>query len=255
MRWSLRKWYVDCVAADGAAWIGYWGRLRWGPLRVSFVSSLVHEGDETTTATRVRAGAEPHHDADALRWSAPSLGVELELAPRVSGIEKELHEGVTWRCVAPCGDAVVRLPGRTIRGRGYAEVLEMSVPPWRLPIRTLRWGRVLGARTSLVWIQWSGANPLQVVARDGAFVEAASIDDDTVRLADGTHVTMSERSAIREAPLAETLRPLRAVTPLLPRSLTGSVEQKWRSRGTIAAPERPTDEGWAIHELLTFAAD
>lgn len=255
MQWSLRKWYLDCVAADGVAWIGYWGRLRWGPLRVSFVSSLVHDGDETTTATRVRADAEPRHDGDAVRWSAPSLGVELELAPRVGGVAKELHEGVTWRCVAPCGDAVVHLPGRTLQGRGYAEVLEMRVPPWQLPIRELRWGRVLGTRTSLVWIQWTGAKPLQVIARDGAFVEAASIADDEVRLADGTRVTMSQRSPIREARLAETLRPLRAVAPLLPRALTGSVEQKWRSRGTIAPPERPIDTGWVIHELLTFAAD
>lgn len=255
MQWNLRKWYVDCVAADGAAWIGYWGCLRWGPLRVSFVSSLVHDREGTTTSTRVRADTEPQHDGEAVRWSAPSLNVDFQLAPRVNGVEQELYDGVRWRCISPCGDAVVMLPGRTIRGRGYAEVLEMRVPPWRLPIRELRWGRVLGGETSLVWIQWTGAQPLQLVARDGAFVEAASIDDDAVQLADGTRVTMSQRSAIREAPLAETLRPLRAVASLLPRALTGSVEQKWRSRGTIAAPERPIDEGWVIHELLTFAAD
>ena len=251
----MRKWYVDCVADDGTVWIGYWGDLRWGSLRVPFASSLVHDDAGTHTATRVRAQPEPQHDAGRVRWSASSLGVDFEIAPRVSGVEAELHEGVTWRCIVPSGDAVLQLPGRTLRGRGYAEVLEMSVAPWRLPIRELRWGRVLGDATSLVWIQWTGARPLQLIARDGVVGDAESIGDDELLLRDGTRVTMSRRSAIRENTLAETLNPLRAITPLLPRALTATMERKWRSRATISAPDRATEEGWAVHEHLTFAAD
>jgi hypothetical protein len=114
---------------------------------------------------------------------------------------------------------------------------------------------VIGERTSLVWIQWTGAKPLQVVVRDGVRVEAEHIGDDELRLADGTRIALTEKSVLREDSLANTLRPLRAIAPLLPRVLTGAVERKWRSRGTISAPDRPNDEGWAVHELLTFAAD
>lgn len=221
--------------------------MRWGALHVSFVSSLIHDGAQTTTTNRVGAEAEPHRDGDAIRWTAPSLGVDFELTPRVRGVEVKLHDGVVWRCVAPCGDA--RMNG--IVGRGYAEVLEMTVAPWSLPMRELRWGRAIGERTSLVWIQWSGAKPLQIAVRDGALVDAVHIGDDEVRLADGTCVTLSQHSVLREDSLANTLRPLRALGPLLPRMLTGAIERKWRSRATIS----PNDEGWAIHEHLTFAAD
>jgi len=246
----IRKWYLDCVADDGTTWIGYWGDVRWGSLHVSFVSSLLHDGARTEVTTRVRADAEPRRDEKTIAWSVP--GIDFQLTPRVSGVEQELHDGVLWRCVAPCGAAVVQLRDGTLRGRGYAEVLELSVAPWRLPIRELRWGRAIGEQTSVVWIQWTGAKPLQVVVRDGALAEAAHIEDDEVQLADGTRVAMSQRSALREDNLANTLEPLRV---LLPRALAGAMEQKWRSRATIAASDRPIDEGWAIHELLTFAAD
>lgn len=230
--------------------------MRWGSLHVSFVSSLIHDGAQTTTTNRVRADAEPHRDEHAVRWTAPSLGVDFELTPRVRGVDAELHDGVVWRCVAPCGDAVVHLPeGRTLRGRGYAEVLEMAVAPWSLPMRELRWGRAIGERTSLVWIQWSGAKPLQVAVHDGALADAVHIDDDEVRLVDGTRVMMSQHAVLREDNLANTLKPLRAIAPLLPRVLTGAIERKWRSRATITTPDRPNDEGWVVHELLTFAAD
>jgi hypothetical protein len=229
--------------------------VRWGALHVSFVSSLVYDGAKTTIASRVRAGAEPLHDSQGVRWSSPALGAAFELTPRVPGVELELHDGVMWRCVAPCGDAVVQLPGRTLRGRGYAEVLEMAVAPWSLPMRELRWGRALGEQTSLVWIQWSGAKPLQVALRDGVVAEAVHIGDDEVRLADGTRVTLAEPAVLREDRLANTLAPLRAIAPLLPRVFTETIERKWRSRATIATPSRPNEEGWAVHEHLTFAAD
>ncbi len=229
--------------------------MRWGALHVSFVSSLVHDGAGTTITSRVRAGAEPVHDPDGVRWTSPPLKAAFELTPRVPGVEVELHDGVVWRCVVPFGDAVVQLPGRTLRGRGYAEVLEMAVAPWSLPMRELRWGRALGEQTSVVWIQWKGGKPLQVAVRDGLLVEAMHIGDGEVRLADGTRVTLAQPAVLREDRLANTLKPLRAIAPLLPRAFTETVERKWRSRATIVTPSRPDEEGWAVHEHLRFAAD
>jgi hypothetical protein len=149
----------------------------------------------------------------------------------------------------------VCLPGRTLRGRGYAEVLEMTVAPWSLPMRQLRWGRAISARQSLVWIQWLGGRDLQVVVRNGLPAAAVEIGEGEVRLDDGTRLVLSEPTALREDRLGNTLAPLRAIAPLLPRVFTSTLERKWRSRGTFLTPDRPNEEGWVIHELLTFAAD
>ena len=159
---------------------------------------------------------------------------------------------MTWQCVAPRADAVIELPDGVIRGVGYAEVLELSVAPWQLPIRELLWGRATCAETSLVWIRWIGDAPMQVVLRNGVVETASIVEDDVVALADGTRIEMTERAAIREESLAPTLKPLRAIAALLPRSFTSAVERKWRSRGTVYSGDRRIDEGWVIHERVTF---
>lgn len=197
------------------------------------------------------AGPPPQVANGSLTWS--SRGIRAELTARSHAEEIRLHDSVTWRCVMPSADARVELPDRTLCGVGYAEVLEMSVAPWQLPIRELYWGRATCNDTSLVWIRWSGEQPLTVVLRDGVSVAASAVEDDEVRLADGTRIEMSERAVLREETLANVLRPLRGIASLLPRSLTGAMERKWRSRGTVFAGERRIDEGWVIHERVTFA--
>lgn len=252
--WSVRKWYLDCVADDGTVWIGYWGEARFAAFRVRFASSLVHAGGHTRTTAVVRSVPEPRLEDGRLTWSAFPVGAGVEMIPRVRGVEKELYPSVVWRCVVPSADAVVKLPGQTIRGRGYAEVLEMSVAPWRLPIDQLRWGRALGERTSLVWIQWTGGFPLNVVLRDGVFEEASKIADDGV-LAGGMELSISQPAVLREERLAHTLAALKPLAWLFPKSLTAAMEHKWRGRGTFRASNGPIDEGWVIHELVEFAAD
>lgn len=194
---------------------------------------------------RLRGVSEPEFDVDRLLWTAP--GIALEITPRVRGPEVTLHEGIRWNCCIPAGDAVVRLSGGTLRGTGYAEVLEMTVPPWSVPIRELRWGRAIGTRTSLVWIGWAGENPLRVGVRDGTIEKPSSVDDDEVRFEDNTLVRLHGRVPLRRQRLASTLRPLARFFPAMFRAAR---EEKWRSRF-----ETQDDEGWAVHERITFAAD
>ena len=252
-RWSMRKWYLDCVAEDGTTWIGYWVDLRWSALRVPVVSSLLYADSRFSATNRIRREEQPQLINGQLRWSSPALGVRVEMSSTAGGGTHQLHEGVTWRCVMSAAETRVELPGRALRGVGYAEVLEMSVAPWKLPIRELYWGRATGRNTSLVWIRWTGDQPLLLALRDGVLKNAVSIEDDEVRLTDGTRVTMSERAVLREETLADTLHPVRGLAKLFPRALTGSVERKWRSRGTLFADDVPVDEGWVIHERVTFA--
>jgi hypothetical protein len=250
--WSLRKWYFDCVAEDGTVWIGYAGWVRWSAFQISFASSL-----SLATKTSLRGWEEPRIANGRLDWSCEAIEVRQLAAAQAGGSmlpPRELYPGVTWQCVAPAADVTVTLPDREIKGRGYAEVLTISVPPWTLPIRQLRWGRLAGETTSLAWIQWIGDHPVNLVLRDGAFETATSINEEGVLLADGTRLALREPSLIRSDRLAKTLRPLKPIVSRLPKSFTGTMEQKWRSRGTVAAPGRPSEEGWVIHELITFPA-
>ena len=199
------------------------GDLRWRALHIPFVSTLTFDGSRAKTTKAFR------------RSSAPALKTSFE---------RELYrddEGyVLWRCLVPRGES------------DYAEFLEMTIAPWRLPINMLRWGRIVTAKTSLVWIEWSGARPLMLALHDGREASVINISDDEVRLADGTRLAIADRTTLREAPLSATLGPLRF---LLPRKLTAFHETKWRSRGTIFNGDEAIDGGWVIHERVRFAND
>lgn len=251
--WSIRKWYLDCVAEDGTTWIGYWVDLRWSAMRIPVVSSFLYADSRFSARNEFRAEAPPELVDGDLHWSSPSLGVRVRMSAAAGGSAHQLHEGVTWRCVMGAAETRVELPDRTLRGVGYAEVLEMSVAPWRLPLRELYWGRAASRDTSLVWIRWHGEKPLLLVLCNGVLQPAVSIEDDEVCLANGSRVQMSERVVLREETLAKTLRAPRGIAALLPRALTDAVERKWRSRGTVFGGDGPTDAGWVIHERVTFA--
>ncbi|HYF95417.1 MAG TPA: hypothetical protein VD969_24665 [Symbiobacteriaceae bacterium] len=65
----LSKWYLDCVAEDGSALIGYRARLRWRSLALEYAAALV------APAGTPRAGGQPMHLA--LRPSACGSGLGL----------------------------------------------------------------------------------------------------------------------------------------------------------------------------------
>ncbi|HEY8131907.1 MAG TPA: hypothetical protein VII12_08435, partial [Thermoanaerobaculia bacterium] len=111
---------------------------------------------------------------------------------------------------------------------------------WDLPIDELRWGRFGGDEVSLVWIQWKGARPLDLLLVDGRRVDHSSDLD----------LSIEGDSVIRSAALSETLA---SMIPLVPKRLLKAQETKWRGRGTVRRRNAVVDRGWAIHELVKFA--
>lgn len=123
----MRKWYLDCVTAEGESVVLYQAQLRWGALAIRYASAL---GGGTT----LRATAEPSVDGDTVAWSAPRLGVEGTWRALAPARRETLFPGVEWRCVQPRARVSLLFDGRRLSGLGYVEMLTLTVPPWRLPI-------------------------------------------------------------------------------------------------------------------------
>ena len=148
----------------------------------------------------------------------------------------------------PSATVEVREGGRLVRGLGYAERLEMTVPPWRLPIDTLRWGRFLAPEKSVVWIDWQREGD----DRSWTFVNGAEVRGEVSEedvFFEGGRVSLPQRDRLllRDGRLSLLLRNLR-----LPRSLPALAihEMKWRTRGCLQIQGAPPVEGWAIHETV-----
>lgn len=256
----LSKWYLDCVADDGTVFLGYWAVLRWKIARVRYASTTLFFPDgRVETRRRLASTAPPRRDGGSTRWSVASLGLSGCWTSTQEERELELFrspEGeIRWRCVAPVARVALELPGGGMTGRGYVENLQMTLPPWRLPVRDLRWGRYHSdsGRDWVVWIDWKGDAPMTVALTSEGDVGSPRVTDDSVDLASKVVLRLAAPRTLRRGRLGATaLEGMIRLRALVPGGLLETREAKWLSRGSIERAGRTASEGWAVHELVRF---
>jgi hypothetical protein len=252
---SLVKWYMDCVTEEGETTILYCADLRWRGVRASYSSVLLTDGDAVTTRSsvkryRVTSGLE------RIAVEFPQLGVtgtwKAAAPPPVQHTVFEDPRGrVVWNCLQPAAYAHVTVGDRELDGTGYAECLTLTLPPWQLPLRRLRWGRFVSPQDSLVWIDWQGPYSTSLAVHNGRKSEPLSVSDSTVTLSDAA-LHIDEFRSLRSGRLGSTILPgAPMLRRLLPHSLFDIDEKKWRSRGTLDTKDHQSC-GWVIHEVVDW---
>jgi hypothetical protein len=253
----LSKWYCDCVSDEGIAFVGYWARMRWGPVNIPYAATLYKPlYDATRERYFIRACAAPIVQDDGLRWDCKRLGIRALWTARVPAVRRVLLEtaegSITWHCHLPCAEARIDLAGAgRLSGLGYAEQLTSSVKPWRLPFDQLRWGRFLSPKDAVTWIEWAGEEPRRWVFHNGVEVSDVTIGVGRVDLP-GDHgiVELRDDVVLREGRLLSTaLRAIPAARLWLHRAFKNAHETKWLAPGTFTT-STGSSSGWAVHEVV-----
>ena len=254
---NLTKWYCDCVADDGAAFLGYWAQLRRGPLTIPYSATLykpVHGAPREHTS--VRRCAPPVLDGTGLHWHCQRLHVQGWWSPYATAHQHTLYQSsagvITWRCLVPGAQASIDIGGRDrLSGLGYAELLTVSISPKRFPFDRIRWGRFLSPDTSLTWIEWSGDCQRHWVFRNGAECPRATIGDTGITFPEGK-LDLEDTAVLRQGALASTaLRTVPCAQLWLGRRFHPAHEAKWLARGTYATGST-VRTGWVIHEEVRW---
>jgi hypothetical protein len=248
------------VSEQGDAAIVYYAELRIGLLPIHYESLVLKEPESPARALySLGRSSAPAIKSDCIQWRSPKWATQAHWNNLGEQHDEVLFQSdagdLQWNCIAPRAAASVHVDsGRSFQGWGYAEHLRLSLPPWRLPIRRLRWGRFVNATDALVWIDWRGPYTKQVVYMNGSSVSAERITDREVALAGGTAVLQMEDSkVIRDGLLGETaLSVFPKLGDLFPTSVLNMRECKWLSRATLRRPEHPDSTGMAIHEVVEW---
>jgi hypothetical protein len=257
---QLRKWYVDCVAADGTTFIGYAARISLGPVRLPYEACLLcpPAGPSRTEASICRGDA-PVLTGETLQWRPPRLKAGAQWERRAPSVRRTLLDddrlGVDWHCHMPAASGVVDLSGEPrVTGTGYAEELIVQGDLRVLPIRRLLWGRFIADGQSLVWIRWEGLLPLTLVVHNGAMHSEAVLDERGLSLPGGQGALhLSEGRVLRDSDVGRATFPDQAwLRRLIPRKLREVQETKWLSRARWCRPGQPDVEGWALHERVLW---
>ena len=254
----VEKWYLDCVTADGAGLIGYAARLGWGPLALRCSETLVWGADPRPPVNRtVLGGSLPKGSADGIEWENRAVAAagrwsRVGAALPAMVLHEEAAGRIEWRCVCPAARVSVAVGGEPREGLGYAEQLILTLPPGRLPLRELHWGRFVGEDESCVWIRWVGAG-----ARSWCFHRGTSVVAESRAAHEltwhGHRLRLDEVRTLRSGRVAETVfRDTPWLRRFLPVSLGEVVETKWCSRGVLSDADGKECQGWAIHEVAHF---
>lgn len=255
----LTKWYLDLVTDEGAALIAYAASLEWAGVRVQFASTLLSRaGRIPIEATAWSQVVLPVLDGKTIRFDHDALHLSGEWQREAAPIEANLLDDnagrLHWDCLMPSAAATVILDGETLTGRGYAERLTMTRLPWALPFSHLRWGRFLSPSRALVWIDWSGGTSHRWVWLDGIPEPNALLDEAGVRnLSAGCTLRFtSGRELCDRRALQVISRHLPSLDTLLVGPVRNLRERKRLDRGTLDRDGAPSEEGWAIHEVVSW---
>lgn len=253
---SLVKWYLDCVTAAGDVAILYCAELHWRGTKLAY-NSILSVQDGAIASHASLGGYQLSSADDRILVEFPRLGVSGTWSADAQPFRRTVYESpagsVEWNCLQPRSRVTVRVGAHELTGLGYAECLTLTLPPWKLPMRELRWGRFVSPEDSLAWIDWQGEYAASFAIHNGQARPTLAVSDCAVVL-DGAALRMEESFTLRAGKLGSTVLPgTPALGRLLPRSLFHIEEQKWRSRGVLQTRERGS-EGWIIHEVVHWNA-
>jgi len=255
----LTKWYLDCVSERGDLVIGYSALLQLGLLKFPLAGRLYRiDGRTENAASLTRRWLQPQQDSGSLTWNCPKLDIQGVWKPLSAPVQRVLLEDATgsvvWDCVQPSADVTVRLSGGSeIRGLGYAERMEITVPLWKLGIRTLQWGRFVSKSDSVVWIVWHGQRPLSLLIHNGIEIPDGKVEQDRIILKQDRQLIMDEPQILRQGVINDTaLSSIPLVRAVLPKWLRKIDEQKWLCRGRLELADGISTHGWVIHERVSF---
>jgi hypothetical protein len=243
---------MDCVTDAGDVVIVYCADLRWHGVHALLCSVL--EGNEIQVGTRTSISSfRVSSDGGRISAELPKLGVSGTWEADATAVERTVYEHGTgrvhWSCLQPRSLAHVRVGDRELNGLGYAECLTMTIPPWQLPMRELRWGRFVSPQDSLAWVDWQGPYSTSFANHNGKELTPHTVSESEVAV-DGATLRMEAGLPLRSGRLGSTILPgAPAIAKLLPLSIFKVEEHKWRCLGKLAMRER-TSSGWVIHEVV-----
>lgn len=259
----LNKWYLDLITPTCEAAIVYAAALQWHGWTLPYTSWLLYTPQEGVQhASRFSKLQLPEVAGTQIHWSDPVFDAAGSWEALASPLQARIFESeagnLDWHCHQPLSLARLRIGGHVLEGRGYAEQITMTTPPWHFPMDELRWGHFCGEKEHAVWIEIREKIKRQWVWINGQPVAPCDIEDTGLSMP-----TLPCQLSLNPCAVLESEQKIFAVTGNLLRYIPGlsriiplpflmAHNQKWLSTAQLSPATGAKTVGMAIHERVDF---
>lgn len=250
---KLVKWYADVIDHKGDGLIAYKAKLSWKSLKVGYEGLIPVGNCKLKSNHRFGRITSPEVGETSMLWKTNQfIGTWRATAPSIKKyLQDSVSGSVTWDCYQPRSHVEVIIGNSRLEGEGYAEKLEATIPPWELPIEKLYWGRYGSERNALVWIQWIGQEPLQLILFNGKEESDGKITSDSVQF--GETSLRLPRNTIRKGTLGEiVMSGVKRMARYFPSRILNAQEEKWSGFTDLLVKGNIIDRGSVIHEQVVW---
>ena len=259
----LDKWFLDFVGENGEAMIFYAAKLFWNGWEIPYTSWFSYDPASGVCQTsRFRNINMPVINSGIITWSDSKVGVSgcwKLLATPLNARLFDSGEGfLDWKCHQPASCVTLKFNERTIEGSGYAEQLILTVPPWKIPMDELRWGRFGSNENQIVWIELIEEEKRQWLWLNGEKIENCIIEDDQLYIIEKGLILKLQRAVVLESEkkifsvVENLIQYLPGFNKIMPLKFLMAREYKWLSKGILLKRDEVISHGTAIHELVDF---
>lgn len=252
MAFLLRKWYLDVIDDNQRGLICYQASIRWNNIALNYGGYLpigpmpVKAKSDFSSISHVDGSDHELHWKMAQAqgcWKGDGQEIHQLLLKSEAG-------SVDWHVIQPLSHAQVKIDGHEVVGRGYAERIELTLPPWRLPISQLLWGRYVSPQHSVVWIRWIGERPMELIFHNGTQCQG-EVSFECVRF--DSYVLTLPTNVIRKGGIGPgVFGAFKKISALFPSSILSLHEDKRSGVCVMKENASVIDEGNVIHERVIW---
>ncbi|MEI6677354.1 MAG: hypothetical protein WCL21_02030 [Mariniphaga sp.] len=261
----LDKWFLDFVGENGEAMIFYAATLTWHGWSSSYTSWLHYDGSSGVhLKSRFRSIQFPQIKDNLITWNDPKSGMSGTWESMAEMIQSRIFDSeegfLEWKCFQPASKVQLKINDSVLDGRGYAEQLILTIPPWKIPMNELRWGHFGSAENNMVWIELREKKIQRWFWLNGEKIENCTIEDDHIALPGKGLILNLDRGVLLESEkkifsiATKIVRFIPGFKRVMPLNFLMADEIKWLSKGQLRTNQNIHSTGTAIHEFVNFKA-
>ena len=251
---SLRKWYLDIADDKGDVYIGYCVSLKWAKFELNGFQHLWHSPEKgIVTQTEVAKVPTPTYKGEnQLLWQPHGIKAVWESVDKpIKETLLDVEDGkIVWQCTQPKARASIDSSQLSFSGWGYTEFIDITIPVWKLPFKTLYWGRCHTNNHYLVWIKWDGKTKQNLIWFDGKRNQDFLIEGDKIIGSDFL-LKLGENIPLRKGKIGSTIfQPFGNIVKILPKTIFLVDERKWYNKGILETNSKAESATTIYEEVL-----